>query len=178
MFRAIEAREDETKARQQAFDALKIMTSDVVERKFVQGSVLTEDDRAFLRGVIAQFEAFAAIKGDDIDSRGCRPRDDSVSARCVAVWVNCPRPEKDYDEAEHPQATGDRFPDPPEFRQDLADSHNNRGILLRAMGRLTRQRRITTRLSASRSRWRTTSRFARVSPGSGQKPPRPRHSAE
>jgi hypothetical protein len=34
--------------------------------------VLTEDDRAFLRGVIAQFDAFAAIKGHDLDSRGVR----------------------------------------------------------------------------------------------------------
>ena len=35
------------------------MTDQVIERKFAQGAVLTEDDRAFLRGVIAQFDAFA-----------------------------------------------------------------------------------------------------------------------
>src|SRR5262249_60554496 len=66
------ARQDEAKARQQAFDALRSMTAGVVERKFAQGAVLTEDDRAFLRGVIAQFDAFAAIKGDDADSRAVR----------------------------------------------------------------------------------------------------------
>jgi hypothetical protein len=66
------ARQDETKARQQAFDALRSMTARVVERKFAQGAVLTEDDRAFLRGVIAQFDAFAAIQGDDADSRAVR----------------------------------------------------------------------------------------------------------
>src|SRR5262245_33918296 len=60
-----QARQGETKAREQAFDALRSMTAEVVERKFAQGAVLTEDDRAFLRGVIAQFDAFAAIKGDD-----------------------------------------------------------------------------------------------------------------
>src|SRR5262249_59877227 len=63
-----QARQDETKARQQAFAALRSMTAEVVERKFAQGTTLTEDDRAFLRGVIAQFDAFAAIKGDDADS--------------------------------------------------------------------------------------------------------------
>src|SRR5262249_55402456 len=62
----------ETKARQQAFAALRSMVRDVVERKFAQAKVLTDEDRAFLRGVIAQFDAFAAIKGDDADSRAVR----------------------------------------------------------------------------------------------------------
>ena len=56
----------EQKARKQAFDALESLTADLVERKFAQGAVLTEDDRAFLRGIIAQLQAFAAIPGDDI----------------------------------------------------------------------------------------------------------------
>src|SRR5262249_59542642 len=62
----------ERKARQQAFAALRSMTADVVERKFAQGAVLTDDDKAFLRGIIAQFDAFAAIQGDDPDSRTAR----------------------------------------------------------------------------------------------------------
>jgi serine/threonine protein kinase len=48
------AREDETKARQQAFAVLRSMTADVVVRKFPPGTVLTEDDRAFLQGIIVQ----------------------------------------------------------------------------------------------------------------------------
>jgi serine/threonine protein kinase len=67
-----QAREDETRARQQAFAALRIMTDDFVERKFAQGTILTEDDRAFLRGIIAQYDAFATIKGDDDDSLAVR----------------------------------------------------------------------------------------------------------
>src|SRR6476659_3749307 len=59
-------------AREQAFVALRSMTAEVVEKKFAQGAVLTEEDRAFLRSVIAQFDAFAAIKGEDADSRGVR----------------------------------------------------------------------------------------------------------
>ena len=66
-------RQDEAKARRgKAFAALRSMTAEVVERKFAQGAALTEDDRAFLRGIIAQFDAFAAIKGDDADSRAVR----------------------------------------------------------------------------------------------------------
>jgi hypothetical protein len=38
------ALEAETKARQQAFAALRSMTADVVERKFAQGAALTDDD--------------------------------------------------------------------------------------------------------------------------------------
>jgi hypothetical protein len=66
------ARAGETKSRQQAFAALRSMTADVVDKKFAQGTVLTDDDWAFLRGIIAQFDAFAAIQGDDADSRAVR----------------------------------------------------------------------------------------------------------
>ena len=68
------------------------MTADVVERKFAQGTVLTEDDRAFLRGVIAQFDAFAAIKGDDADSRAVRA-EGRLPGRQHAFtgWVNSRR---------------------------------------------------------------------------------------
>src|SRR5262249_49793323 len=66
------ALEAETKARQQAFAALRSMTDEVVEKKFAQGAALTEDDRKFLRGVIAQYDAFAKIKGEDADSQAVR----------------------------------------------------------------------------------------------------------
>src|SRR5262249_38678833 len=66
------ARADEKKAQLQAFAALRSMTANVVEKKFAQGAGLTGDDRAFLRGVIAQYDAFAAIQGDDADSRAVR----------------------------------------------------------------------------------------------------------
>ena len=132
-----QARAGETKARKQAFAALRSMTEDVVERKFAQGAVLTEDDRAFLRGVIAQFDAFAEIKGNDADSREVR-----AEGRFRVGDMRCrlgefKEAEKDYDEALRiqKQLVAD-FPLRPEFRRYLAKSHNNRGILLRASGRL------------------------------------------
>jgi tetratricopeptide (TPR) repeat protein len=127
----------EQKARQRAFAALRTITAEVVERKFAQGAALTGDDRAFLQGVIAQFDAFAAIKGDDADSRAVR-----AEGRLRVGWMRyrlgeLKEAEKDYDEALsiRKQLVAD-FPSRPEFRNELAGSHSNRGIVLRATGRL------------------------------------------
>jgi tetratricopeptide (TPR) repeat protein len=132
-----QAREDETKARQQAFVALRSMTADVVEKKFAQATVLTEEDRAFLRGIIAQFDAFAAIKGDDADSRAVR-----AEGRLRVGWMHHRLGELQEAEKEFNQAVSiykeltAEFPSRPEFRQELARSHHNRAILLRDTGRL------------------------------------------
>jgi tetratricopeptide (TPR) repeat protein len=132
-----QAREDETKARQQAFAALRSMTAEVVARKIAQGAVLTEDDRAFLRGIVAQFDAFAAIKGDDADSRALR-----AEGRLRVGWMRSrlgelQEAEKDFDQAVsiYKELAAD-FPTRAEFRQELARSHHNRAILLRDTGRL------------------------------------------
>jgi tetratricopeptide (TPR) repeat protein len=132
-----QAREDESRARQQAFAALRSMTADVVERKFAQGAVLTADDRAFLRGVIAQYDAFAAIQGNDADSRAVRAEGrwrvglmrDRLGEQTEAG--------QDYEQAVslYQQLAAD-FPSRPEFRYGLARSHRGRGILLRYTGRL------------------------------------------
>jgi tetratricopeptide (TPR) repeat protein len=131
------ARRDETKARQQAFAALRSMTADVVEKKFAQGAVLTDDDRAFLRGVIKQFDAFAKIKGDDADSRAVRAEGRwRVGKMCY--WLGeLKEAEQDYDQALFilKQLAAD-FPSRPEFREYLAGCHNNRGALLSDTGRL------------------------------------------
>jgi serine/threonine protein kinase len=132
-----QARQDETKARQQAFDALRSMTAEVVERKFAQGAELTEDDRAFLRGVVAQFDAFAAIKRDDAESRAVR-----AEGRLRVAWMRyrlgeLKEAESDYDQAvsSYNELVAD-FPSEPEFRFKLAASHTNRGMLLSSTGRL------------------------------------------
>jgi serine/threonine protein kinase/Flp pilus assembly protein TadD len=44
----------EQKARDQAFAVLRSMAADVIATKFPSGTVLTEDDRAFLQGVVVQ----------------------------------------------------------------------------------------------------------------------------
>jgi serine/threonine protein kinase/tetratricopeptide (TPR) repeat protein len=132
-----QARADETKARKQAFAALRSLTTEVVERKFAQGTVLTDDDRAFLRGVIAQFDAFAAIKGDDADSRAVRAEGRGRVGLMRYHLGELKEAEQDYDQAlSIRKQLAANFPSRPEFCQELARSHNNRGILLRGTGRL------------------------------------------
>jgi serine/threonine protein kinase len=133
-----QAREDETKARQQAFAALRSMTADVVEKKFAQGTVLTEEDRAFLRGIIAQFDAFAEIKGDDTDSRAVR-----AEGRFRVGWMRSrlgelKEAESDWDQALsiYNQLAADFPTTQAQFRQQLARSHINRGNLVKDTGRL------------------------------------------
>jgi serine/threonine protein kinase len=131
------ALEAERKARQQAYAALPSMTADVVERKFAQGAVLTADDKAFLRGVIAQFDAFAAIQGDDADSRAARAEGRFRVGRMRYRLGELKEAEADFDAGlgiQKPLAAN--FPTRPEFRQELANGHNDRGVLLRATGRL------------------------------------------
>jgi tetratricopeptide (TPR) repeat protein len=131
-----QARADETRARQQAFAALRSMTDEVVERKFAQGT-LTDDDRAFLRGVIAQFDAFAGIKGDDADSRAVRAEGRYRVGKMRSRLGEPKEAEQDYDQAVgiYKQLAAD-FPSRLAFRQALASSHSNRGIVLSGTGRL------------------------------------------
>jgi serine/threonine protein kinase/tetratricopeptide (TPR) repeat protein len=127
-----QARADETKARLQAFAALRSMTTNFIERKFAQGTELTEDDRAFLRDVISQYDAFAQIKGDDPDSRAVRAEGRFRVGVMRYKLGELQEAEKDYDEAVSiwKQLVAD-CPTRPEFRQDLAISHNNRGVLIK-----------------------------------------------
>jgi tetratricopeptide (TPR) repeat protein/tRNA A-37 threonylcarbamoyl transferase component Bud32 len=130
------ARAGETKARRQAFAALRSMTAEVVERKFAQGAVLTEDDRAFLRGVIAQFDAFAAIKGDDADSREVRAEGRFRVANMRHRLGELPEAEKDFDQALsiYKQLAAE-FPNSLVFRNALAYTHIGRGNLRQDTGR-------------------------------------------
>ena len=179
MFRAIEAREDETKAREQAFAALRSMTAEVVERKFAQGALLTEGDRTFLRSVIAQFDAFAAIKGDDADSRALHAEGRYRVGNMRRILGELDEAQKDYDEALsiRKQLAAD-FPSRPEFRQELAITHNNRGVVLRDMGRLDEAEQDYNRaLGIQKQLADEFPSRRRIPPRPGQKPPQPRHSA-
>jgi serine/threonine-protein kinase len=126
----------EQKARRQAFAALRSMTVEVVERKFAQGAALTTDDRAFLRGVIQQFDAFAQIQGDEADSRAVRAEGRLRVGSIRYTLGELKEAEKDYEQALHiyQQLAAD-FPSRPEFRLALASSHNKRGLLLSDTGR-------------------------------------------
>jgi tetratricopeptide (TPR) repeat protein len=127
----------EQQARQQAFAALRSMTDEVVERKLAQGAVLTADDRAFLRGVIGQFDAFAAIKGDDADSRAVRAEGRYRVGTMRQRLGELQEAEQDFDQALRIQKQlAAEFPFRPEFGWELALIHTGRGNVLNATGRL------------------------------------------
>jgi tetratricopeptide (TPR) repeat protein len=131
-----QARRDETRARQQAFAALRSMTADVVEKKFTQGTVLTEDDRAFLRGVIAQYEAFAAIKGDDRDSRAVLAEGRFRVGMMRHRLGELKEAKQDYDQALRIQKKlAAEIRDDAVFRKNLAIGYRNRAVLLMDVGR-------------------------------------------
>jgi serine/threonine protein kinase len=127
----------EQQARQQAFTALRSMTEDVVEKKFAQGTVLTDDDRAFLRGVIAQYDAFATINGDDADSRAARAGGRWRVGNMRFSLGEVQEAGQDYDQALsiNKQLVAE-FPGRWDFRGELAKCHHNRGNVQRAIGRL------------------------------------------
>jgi serine/threonine protein kinase/Flp pilus assembly protein TadD len=127
----------EEKARQQAFAALRSMTAEVVERKFAQSTVLTEDDRVFLRGVIAQFDAFAAIQGDDADSRAVRAEGRYRVGNIRYRLGELREAEQDYDQALNIyEQLAAEFPSQPKFRYDLAGTYYVRGHVLSDTGGL------------------------------------------
>jgi tetratricopeptide (TPR) repeat protein len=131
-----QARAGETKARQQAFAALRSMTDNVVERKFAQGTDLTDEDRAFLRGVIAQYDAFAAINGDDVDSQALRAEGRWRIGLMRTRLGEVQEAEKAYDEAVSiSERLAAELPTRIEFRMWLAFSLQNRSELLFARGR-------------------------------------------
>jgi tetratricopeptide (TPR) repeat protein len=125
----------ETRAREQAFAALRSMT-DVFEKRFAQTLVLNDDDREFLRGVIAQFDAFAVVKGDDADGRAVRAEGRVRVGNLRSKLGELKEAEHDYDQAVSlcRQLVAD-FPSRPGFRSSSASSHRNRGLLLQTTGR-------------------------------------------
>src|SRR5262249_19005158 len=70
------ALDDETAARERAMATLRTLTDDVVERQLARQPRLSDDDRAFLRKIVAHYEGFAALKGDRPESRAMRAEGD------------------------------------------------------------------------------------------------------
>jgi serine/threonine protein kinase/tetratricopeptide (TPR) repeat protein len=130
------ARAHETKARQQAFTALRSMTTNVVERKFAQESVLTDDDHEFFRGIIAQYDAFAALKEDDPDSRALRAEGRWRIGLLRSRLGELREAEKAYDESVSiSRQLAVDFPSRADLHKWLAFSLQNRSELLSARGR-------------------------------------------
>lgn len=66
------ARAAERQARDRTLEALQSMTDEIVEQQMARGSTLTEENKAFLKKIIEQFERFAAVTSEDAESRFIR----------------------------------------------------------------------------------------------------------
>ena len=131
------ARLAEKEARDRAMAALRVMTDELVERQLARSPTLTEENKEFLRKVIAQFEGFAAITANDADSRAIRGEGYFRVGLMRYRLGDLKEAEAAYRDALdiQKQLAAD-FPTRPDFRQQLARTYGNLGNLLRDTGRL------------------------------------------
>ena len=131
------ARLAEKEARDRAMAALRVMTDELVERQLARSPTLTEENKEFLRKVIAQFEGFAAITANDADSRAIRGEGYFRVGLMRYRLGDLKEAEAAYRDALdiQKQLAAD-FPTRPDFRQQLARTYGNLGVLLSATGRL------------------------------------------
>jgi tetratricopeptide (TPR) repeat protein len=117
--------------------ALRAMTDDIVENQTARGTTLTDENKEFLRKIIKHFEGFAAVTSDDAESRSIRAEGYARVGLMRSRLGELKEAEAAYQGARaiQKQLAAD-FPTRPEFRQELATSHNNLGLLLTNAGRL------------------------------------------
>ena len=131
------ARLAEKEARDRAMAALRVMTDELVERQLARSPTLTEENKEFLRKVIAQFEGFAAITANDADSRAIRGEGYFRVGLMRYRLGDLKEAEAAFRDALALQKQlVAEFPIRPDFRQQLARTYGNLGVLLSATGRL------------------------------------------
>ena len=131
------ARLAEKQARDRAMAALRVMTDELVEQQLARSPSLTEENKAFLRRIIEQFEGLAAITADDADSRAIRSEGYFRVGLMRYRLGELQEAEAAFRDALalRKQLAAD-FPTRPDFRQELARTYGNLGLLLRDTGRL------------------------------------------
>jgi tetratricopeptide (TPR) repeat protein len=132
------ARAAERQARDKAMAALRAMTDEIVENQMARGrgQTLTEENKAFLRTILKQFEGFAAITADDAESRSIRAEGLYRVGRMRGRLGELKEAEAAFTNALaiHKQLAAD-FPNRTDFRQNLAHGHASLGRLLSTTGR-------------------------------------------
>src|SRR5262249_38132400 len=126
------------RAREQAVAALRSMTDEIVEDQMARGPQLAEENKEFLRKIIKHYEGFAVITGDDAESRAVRAEGHLRVGDMRRRLGELKGAEVAYGEAlVLARQLTTEFPDQPEFRQALARTRNNQGILFHNTGRAT-----------------------------------------
>jgi serine/threonine protein kinase len=125
------ALEAEKTAKAQARDALDALTDDVVETMFARQPELGETEKAFLRKVLASYEAITQAQGETAEARQLRARGFFKVAHLRATLGDQLQAEAGYRQAVRLlEQLADDFPDVAEYRQKLATSQHNLAIIL------------------------------------------------
>jgi WD40 repeat protein/tetratricopeptide (TPR) repeat protein len=113
------------------------MTDEIVENQMARGTTLTDENKEFLRKIIEQFETFAAITGDDAESRSIRAEGHHRVGLMRYRLGELKEAESAFADALviRKQLAAD-FPTRPEFRADLAASHDKMAFVLYETSRL------------------------------------------
>ena len=134
--KALAEGEKEKTASRQARQYLNKLTDETVERLMARQARVTEQDRTFLRQVLALHQEFAGAQGDSAETRA-GVADAQYRVGLIRRKLGESREaEEAYRAAiDLQQKLANDFPDRPDHRQDLAKSHTSLGNLLGDMSR-------------------------------------------
>jgi serine/threonine protein kinase len=134
--KAVAEGEKQKAASRQARRALNTLTDETVERLMARQSRVTDQDREFLRRVLALHREFAGEQGDSPETRA-GVADAQYRVGMIRRKLGESREAEEAYRAAIAlqQALADEFPDRPDLRHDLAKSHNGLGNLLGDTGR-------------------------------------------
>jgi serine/threonine protein kinase/tetratricopeptide (TPR) repeat protein len=134
---AVAAATAEAEARRQTRQALNTMTDLMMEDLLERQVQVTDRHREFLKKVLDYHAAFAAAKAEDAVGRESQAEGFFRVGRIRHFLGELKEAEAAYDQAVVIQKDlMANFPDRADFRQQLADSEDNLGLLLRETGRL------------------------------------------
>lgn len=122
----------ERDARSKALMALRILTDEMVENQIARGISSIEENKAFFRAIINQYEGFAAITAIDSESRSIRAEGLARVGLMRRHLGEQQDAESNFRESlEIRTRLAVEYPSNPDFRQASASMHNNLGVLLR-----------------------------------------------
>jgi serine/threonine-protein kinase len=130
------ARRETADAVRRVRQALARVSDQAIEEALGREGRLTEPQKEFLRGMLKEFEEFAATRGDTAEAREIRAEGHDRVGGVRYRLGELKEAEANYREALalRNQLAAD-FPTRPDFRQILATSHNHLGLLLRETSR-------------------------------------------
>ncbi len=121
----------ETHARIRAMSALRSLTDDVVQRLMARQATLTDEDRAFLARIVREFEAFAAVRGENEESRSIRAEGQMRVGLLRGALGESLEALRSYEQAiEMYKTLAADFPSKKGYRRQLAACHRNIGGVL------------------------------------------------